>query len=300
VAVADRVLSRCHELAPEAVAHESADSLVAAGAVDAVVIATPAASHRADAAAAAGAGLPALVEKPPAADAADARSIAGLEPAPWIGFNRRFEPGLQRLRSGVPAEGELELAFEVHHPGGPWGSHVVRDDALLAHGPHLIDLARWLSRSEIERVRAVELSSERAVLELALVRGRAEISCGVGSPARDQVVIRTPGRTLRYRAHGASRRFVRRLSRPRMAGALVHLLMRELEEFAGAARGAAPALLAGAADGVAVMRAIDAVRASAASGSDWRVVDGLGDPPGPAGRLPGTGPTGQLRARGRE
>ena len=45
--------------------------------------------------------------------------MAALDPAPWIGFNRRFEPGLARLRSKVPAKGELDLSIELHHPPGP-------------------------------------------------------------------------------------------------------------------------------------------------------------------------------------
>jgi predicted dehydrogenase len=271
VAVADPVQERCRALAPEAAAYEDAPTLIAAGGVDAVVVATPASRHRRDAAAAAQAGLAALVEKPPAADTADAIAIAALEPAPWLGFNRRYEPGLERLRSAVPATGELELALELHNPGGSWGSHMVRDDALLSLGPHLIDLARWLTGSEIRRVRATELADDGAVLELDLGRGGARISCATGRPARDRVEVRPApdGRALRYSGDGSLRRAWRRLLRPGRTGALVHLLARELEDFAAAVRGASPRVLAGAAEGIPVMAAIEAARESARKESSW-------------------------------
>lgn len=271
VAVADPVQERCRALAPDAAAHEDAAALVASGDVEAVIVATPASGHRRDAEVAARAGLPTLVEKPPAADTSDAIAIAALEPAPWLGFNRRYEPGLERLRSAVPAEGELELALELHNPGGSWGSHVVRDDALLALGPHLIDLARWLTGSEIGRVRATELAPDAAVLDLEMERGGARISCATGRPARDRIEVRPAGggRALRYAGDGSLRRAWRRLLRPGRTEALVHLLARQLEEFAAAVRGTAPRLLAGATDGIPVMAAIEAARRSAREGSAW-------------------------------
>jgi predicted dehydrogenase len=235
--------------------------MLAAEGVDALILATPAASHLADARLAAGAGLPALVEKPPAPNAAEAGELTKLDPAPWVGFNRRFEPGLRRLRSRVPAEGSLELSLELHHPAGSWGSYVVSDDVLAATGSHLIDLARWLSRSEIERVGAQQVEPGQALLDLGLGRGCARISCRSGAPHRDRVEVRQAGgrRVARYVGDGAFRRLLRRLARPTLAD-LVALLVRELEEFASASRGGPAPNLASAADGLAVMAVIDAAR----------------------------------------
>src|SRR5687768_16265975 len=86
-AVADRVPSRCAELAPGVPAYPSASELLAAAEVDGLVVATPAAAHLEDARAAAAAGIPTLVEKPPAANAGEAAALAEVRPLPRVGFN---------------------------------------------------------------------------------------------------------------------------------------------------------------------------------------------------------------------
>jgi myo-inositol 2-dehydrogenase/D-chiro-inositol 1-dehydrogenase len=273
VAAADPATDRCRALAGDTAHFEGAAQLVQAGGVDAVIVASPAASHLSDARAASAAGIPALVEKPPAGDAAEAASVAALAPAPWMGFNRRYEPGLQRLRRRIPAQGEVRIEMQQHNPGG-WASHVVRDDALLSLGPHLIDLARWLSASEVEEVRVLELEPSRAIVEMRLGRGTARISCGTGLPHRDRVRATLPdGSSWSFRGDAAPRRLVRRLRRPRL-GELVHLLVRELEDFLLAVRGGAPRFLASAADGVSVMRVIDAARGASGAGGGWVPVGG--------------------------
>jgi len=86
-----------------------------------------AATHVADTFAAAAAGLPTLVEKPPAADAGAAAMLATLVPPPWIGFNRRFDPLIERVRGRVPAHGRLELSIELRYRRGSWRPHTVTD-----------------------------------------------------------------------------------------------------------------------------------------------------------------------------
>ena len=56
---------------------------------------SPASAHLDDAAAPPRRGLPVLVEKPPAPDAAGAAALAALDPAPFVAFNRRFDPGVR-------------------------------------------------------------------------------------------------------------------------------------------------------------------------------------------------------------
>lgn len=269
-AVADPELSRCRRLAPDVPAFDSAAALLAAGGVDALVLATPAAAHVRDATAAVDAGVPVLVEKPPAPGADEAAVLVRLDPSPWIGLNRRFEPGIRRLRERIGAGAARELDLALHQPGR-WASHAVADDVLLATGTHLIDLARWLSGAGIERVRATELSEDVASLELELDGARARISCARGRPHRDRVEVRgRDGATLgRYVGEVIWRRGLRRLARLGTASGLVHLLVLELEEFAGAVRGKPAPTLATAADGVAMMAAVDAAHRSAISAGAW-------------------------------
>ena len=228
------------------------------------MLATPVAAHLGDARTAAAAGLATLVEKPPAADGAEADELAGLDPLPRVGFNLRFDRDLGRLRAKVPAGARLELALELHNQAGSWRAYVVEDDALLRLGPHVLDLARWLTGSEIERVRAPSLTPTAAVLDLELDRGRARISVAVDRPPSSRVDIRTAdGAAVGvHTGAGLVRRVYRRVAQ---GDSLVHRLALQLEAFADGARPE----LATALDGVPVMRAIDAARLSAASDGSW-------------------------------
>ena len=267
-AVADPVAARCEELAPGLPRYASAAELVAAGGVDGLVLATPVAAHLDDARIAAAAGLATLVEKPPAADGAEATGLAELDPLPWLGFNLRFDGDLRRLRAKVPAGARLELALDLHNPAGSWRAHVVEDDALLRLGPHLLDLARWVTGGEIERIRSVSLTPTAAVLDLELERGRARISVGTDRPPATRVEIHD-GHGALVVAHtgaGLARRVYRRVAE---GDSLVRRLALQLESFADGAGGRPQPVLATALDGIPVMRAIDAARLSAATGGNW-------------------------------
>lgn len=269
VAIADPVLERCNEIAPGIPAYVSAQALLTAGGVDAIVLATPAAAHFDDARLTSAAGLPTLVEKPPGADLEQAVAIARLCPPPWIGFTRRFNPRIQRLRAKIPRDGFLDLTLEQYHDGS-WRPYVVRDDVLMRIGPHHFDLVRWLTRSEITRVRAVDLDTRSVSLELELERGRARVRFGDNRHWRDSIEVRKTDGILiaRNGPEGLARRALSRLVRGG-ANSLVHLLVRELEEFIQAARGRPAPSLATANDGVPVMAAIEAARKSAEDGGRW-------------------------------
>ena len=73
--------------------------------------------------AAATAGVAVLVEKPPALDAAGAAALAALTPPPWVGFNRRYDPGAQRVRAAIPAEGDVDLRLEISYRRRSWRAH---------------------------------------------------------------------------------------------------------------------------------------------------------------------------------
>jgi predicted dehydrogenase len=243
-----------------------AEELVAAGGVDALVLATPAVAHLGDARLATGAGLPVLVEKPPAADLAGAVELTRLHPAPWIGFNRRFDDGVAALRAAVPRGAEVGVFLEISYRRGGWGAHTVRDDALTDLGPHLVDMARWLTGADGTQVRRAVVGPERAEFDLALGAARARIRCVTDRPHRERIEVR-------HRAGGLVGRLVRgglvaavrgRLG-PRGPHPLVASLTAQLAAFSRAVRGEPEPTLGTAADGVAVMAVLDAVRAAAAA-----------------------------------
>jgi predicted dehydrogenase len=237
--------------------------------VDGLVLATPVGAHVGGAAAATAAGLPVLVEKPPAPDAAGAAALERLDPPPWIGFNRRFDPGVLALRARVPADGPLELRLQLHYRRRSWRPHAVRDDVLLDLGPHVVDLARWLTGSDVVEVASASSGPERARFDLVLRRGRASIDLAADRAHREVVEVRAPGgRTIARHRLGGPIALVRgRLPFGSAPPALVVSLAAQLAAFADAVDGRSPTGLATAADGRAAMQVIDAVRATASAGA---------------------------------
>jgi myo-inositol 2-dehydrogenase / D-chiro-inositol 1-dehydrogenase len=274
-AMADLEPSRCLSGDAGVRIHASAAELIDAGGIDAVIMATPARARVADARRAAAAGLPCLVEKPPAPDLSGALELTALRPSPWIGFNRRFVPELQALRSNLPSAGPLRLGLRLHYRRSSWSAYTVDDEALIDAGPHLIDLARWLSGADVEEVRARRLAPRRAQLELRLAddRGSASIDCATDRLHRELVAVREPGghRIARVAAGGTVRALTGRL-RPPGEHPLMKSLARELARFAVAAGGGPAAPLATVRDGAAVMAVIEAGRRSAAAGGAWEAV----------------------------
>lgn len=262
-AVADPVAERCARAAPGVRAFTSAAELLSAGAADALVLATPAEAHLADARVAAAAGVPTLIEKPPAATLVDALELARLDPAPRLSFNRRFVPELARLRAGLRGTKHVELTLEMRTRPGSWRAYVADEDVLMNLGPHLVDLARWLSGAEIAGVSAAVTDTSASLeAELGDGRGSARIACSEG-PYRERVV--SPAG--RYATGG-----LRSALRASREHPLVPSLAGQLVAFAKAVRGEAAADLASAEDGVAVMATLEAARASAARGGEWKVV----------------------------
>lgn len=249
-------------------AFDGAASLVANARVDAIVIASPATAHVADARLAAAAGLATLVEKPPAADAARALDLTGLRPMPWLAFNRRFDPGARAVRSAMPAHGPVELFLRLRYRRPSWGAHTVRDDALLDLGPHLLDWARWIIGREVDHVRCTELSTERTVLDVTLGRGRAHLEAATDRTHEELIELRDgSGRLIaRHRIGGHWAGLRDRFLRRSHSNPLIISLRGELEAFVETVRTGSATDLGTPSDGVAVMTAIDAARASAAGG----------------------------------
>lgn len=267
VAVADpdrRRAARAARAGGRAVAFGDAGEMIAAGGIDAVVVATPAELHLEVAATAAAARVRCLVEKPPAPDLAGAAALATLDPAPSIGFNRRFLQGTE-LAASIPAQGWLELELELRFRRSGWGAHLSRDEALLDAGIHLIDLAAFLAGTAPIAVRGATVEPERAELELELGRARARIRCATDARYVERVEIRDrSGRSIagsRIGRLGAAQRRLRGGEDP-----LLLSLRRQLQGFAAEAQGRDPAGLADAEDGVAAMSVVEAARRSAALG----------------------------------
>jgi predicted dehydrogenase len=264
VAVADPVAPRRDALAERAGggAFAAAGELLTQTTLDAVIVASPVADHLEHARLVAAAGLPCLIEKPPAADAAGAVAIAALEPTPWIGFNRRFQQGVE-LVERVPADGPLELELELRYRRDSWRAHGVRDDALLDLGPHLADLALLLGGAPA-RVVAADSAPERARIELETPRGAATIRCATDRAHFERVAVGRPGgpTLAASTSDGPLRGALARLRRA--PHPLVASLGRQLDAFVACVRGEDPGLLASAADGVRAMELIDAASALAA------------------------------------
>ncbi|WCO65732.1 Gfo/Idh/MocA family oxidoreductase [Iamia majanohamensis] len=240
--------------------HDDVASLLAGGAVDAVVLASPAEAHLDDATRVAAAGLPALVEKPPAPDAVGAAALAALDPAPHVAFNRRFARGLAAVRRALPVRGAVELRLALHYRRQSWGAVQVRADALADLGPHLVDWARWLLGAEVDAVEAVALAPDDARLTLHLGAHRAHLHAAADRLHQELVEARGPSGAVvaRQRVGGPVAAVTGRL-RPG-PHPLVTSLRDQLVAFAGAARGRPAPDLGTAADGAACMAVLDAAR----------------------------------------
>ncbi len=265
VGIADMNLSRCGAVAPGVPAYGNIQSLIQAAGLDALVISVPTRFHLEYARCAAEAGLPSLVEKPPGVDVQEAKALLALKPTPWIAFNRRFEPSVIKLQHAVPKAEGFQVRLELHYRRTTWKPFDMHDDALLDLGPHLIDLTRWLTGSEVRSARALSLKQQCAEFELELTRGRAIVACSTNRPYRERMEITdVDGRLCASHQRGGIISGIIARLRPKGENPLVSSLVGQLEAFGKAVRGASGGSLASAADGIAVMSAIEAVRRSAA------------------------------------
>src|SRR5437867_7794714 len=114
-AVADTNPARCRDIAPGVPAYDNIHTLIREEDLDALIICTPTRFHLADARCAAKARLPALLEKPPGLDVEEANALQVLDPSPSIGFNRRFDPSIRRLKDELPRQGAIRLRLELHY-----------------------------------------------------------------------------------------------------------------------------------------------------------------------------------------
>lgn len=269
VAVADSDRTRREAIAPRLAAFATASELLAAADVELLVLAHGAVAHVADARAAAEAGVTSLVEKPPALTAEEATSLVGLEPSAWVGFNRRFEPAMTAMRLQLEAAPPAALELELSILPSAWDAFGGSESALLDLGPHVVDLALWLTGCAPLRVRVRHVSERGASFDLDVGDAIARLRISHAHGWHERVVARdAAGRvTARVDRGGLLRRLAAR-ARPSSSGPLVDSLAEQLGSVAMVVRGAAPdPRLARAADAVAVMTVLDAV--AAAEADEW-------------------------------
>lgn len=154
-AVCDADEGRATLAAQGAAVFTDAHALITSDKVQAVVIASPDASHAGYALACLAAGKPVLCEKPIAATAAEGLAIVQAETAlgrrlVTVGFMRRFDPAYVEMQAARAAGqiGEAVLLHNIHRnaaaPDWFTGAMAVTNSLV-----HEIDISRWLLGSEM-------------------------------------------------------------------------------------------------------------------------------------------------------
>lgn len=280
VGLADPDIDRCARLAPSVPAYPDLARLLETQRPGLVVVAAPASVHLALALEAAEAGVRSLVEKPPARTFEDTVALAALNPAPFMGFNRRFDPDLAALRTRVHegARGALRLVLELSISPRAWGAYTAGDGPLLNLGPHLVDLAGWISGRIPQRVRSVDAAEGDERFEIEWEGGRAEVHVSHASGWRESVDVRDErGRVGRVADGGLRRRVA---SRIRGGGSpLPATLGAQLAALASERLGTPDDRLARGDDGVRVMAVLDGVLRSRSDGGSWVDVATVDSPP---------------------
>jgi myo-inositol 2-dehydrogenase/D-chiro-inositol 1-dehydrogenase len=159
VAVTDVDAARAEQVAaelPGAAVHPTAQDLIAAGHVDAVLIASWGPAHEEQVIAAIGAGKPVFCEKPlaPSKDAClriiDAELAAGRRLV-QVGFMRRYDAGYRAMKAVVD-DGGIGAPLMMHcahrNPSvPPYG--FTTEMSITDSAVHEIDLVRWLFDEEV-------------------------------------------------------------------------------------------------------------------------------------------------------
>lgn len=139
-------------------AYASPDDLLAHERPEVVVVAVPTEHHVAVAAAALRAGAHVLVEKPIASEPAAARRLLRIAAAEGcrlvVGHVERFNPAVQELARRI-RRGEAGRIFEIHTQRFSPPVRVRDAGVLLDLGTHDLDIMRFLTSAEPERVSAV-------------------------------------------------------------------------------------------------------------------------------------------------
>ncbi len=198
VAVSDPAADRAQQLA------ESLDGvrfvadgleLVAAGDVDAVLIASPGFAHEEQVLACLEHGTPVLCEKPLTMDAESSYRLVEAEarggrPLVQVGFMRRFDPEYADLKALLDsgAHGRTLLLHHVHRNksvAGDFRSEMIVRDSLV----HEVDVSRWLFGAEIQEVTILAPAPTSVVEEGVLDPQLAVFRMAGGAMATAEVFV---------------------------------------------------------------------------------------------------------------
>jgi predicted dehydrogenase len=155
--------ARAAASAPGMTLHASVADMLAAAAVDGVLIAAPTDQHGAIITEVAARGLPILCEKPcgltAAAARASARTAASAGVPLQVAYWRRFVPGLRRLRERIAA-GEfgavhLVTCYQWDEQPPPAAFRAHSGGIAIDMGVHEFDQLRWLTGQDISHLAAV-------------------------------------------------------------------------------------------------------------------------------------------------
>lgn len=269
----------------------SGEELLESGYVDAVIVANPPGAHLVTAVNALVRDISALVEKPlsTSLEGLDRLESVACESAAvlMMGYNRRFWEPARRLRgllsewSGSDARARMRFTTDQKS----WGALEGTEDALENLAPHQLDLARFVFDREIESVIARWVGPGAIEINISLA-GDITVELEAGHAARYEEWARVELDGRSYRIWSGSERVapadglarvgldvgdaLARRARRRPAP-LRRSYEEQLRAFIAGVRGErAPD--PGLADGLAVVRAIDAARRSAAAdGEEVRI-----------------------------
>jgi myo-inositol 2-dehydrogenase / D-chiro-inositol 1-dehydrogenase len=153
--VFDADVARAQAAAAGATVHSDPQSLIASDRIEAVIIASPDATHTELTLACLAAGKPVLCEKPLAPCATEALRVVQAEVALkrrliQIGYMRRFDPGYQEIKRSKD-EGGLGATVLLHnvHRNARAPEWFTGPMAVTNSFVHEIDISRWLTGSEM-------------------------------------------------------------------------------------------------------------------------------------------------------
>jgi myo-inositol 2-dehydrogenase/D-chiro-inositol 1-dehydrogenase len=174
VAISDAAHELAERVAAElgiATIHADGIELIGDPAVDAVVIASPAATHETYTLACIEADKPVLCEKPLAPSAAGAKRIVDAEAAAGrrsvtVGFMRRYDPGYADMKAQLDA-GAIGAPLLVHCAHRNPSVHAFFDSAMIITDTavHEVDVTRWLLGEEIVRATVLTPAPTRKARE---------------------------------------------------------------------------------------------------------------------------------------
>jgi len=278
---------------------DSAQQLIDADEVDAVVIASPDDLHAEQALACLAAGKPTLVEKPLAPARDDALAVLQAEVAIGrrlltVGFMRRFDPGYSALKAQLDSGqvGEPLIVRNIHrNQSAPYG--LLSERTLTNMAIHEMDVNRWLLGEELASVQVItprpgpdtpagEFDPLLIVFRTAsgtLVEIEAFVNAHYGYEVTCQVVASrgvldlSDGSYITRTAVGLRSQDIPEL----WLGRFQDAYRRELQAWIGAIRGTEDTVGATAWDGLAATAAAQAAAASLRERREVSIV--LPDPP---------------------